>query len=148
MKIVKVASGKNKIKISKKEWLELGKKAGWMKIAQNNRVRWFDWEDLNSGEMWTIQYRDLDANELDESYDIGKGIGPSEKDVMLRMLLGIENKNSGKKLNWSEIEKFIDPIIGILSPSEFFEMVQETNKEFMDEERIEQRDMDMGLLDR
>ena len=30
MKIIKTASGKSKIKISKKEWQSIGKKAGWM----------------------------------------------------------------------------------------------------------------------
>ena len=30
MKIVKTASGKNKIKMSKSEWTNLGKKAGWL----------------------------------------------------------------------------------------------------------------------
>jgi hypothetical protein len=34
MKIVKTASGKNKIKISQKEWTSIGKKAGWVKEAQ------------------------------------------------------------------------------------------------------------------
>ncbi len=33
MKIVKTASGKQTIKISKKEWQDIGKKAGWMKTA-------------------------------------------------------------------------------------------------------------------
>ena len=31
MKITKTASGKKKIKISRKEWEDLGKKAGWIK---------------------------------------------------------------------------------------------------------------------
>ncbi len=52
---------------------------------------------------------------------------------------------NNEKLPQEQISYFIDKV---LSPSEFFEMVQETNKEFMDEERIEQRDIDMGLLDR
>jgi len=34
MKLVKSASGKNKIKMSHAEWTDLGKKAGWMKVAQ------------------------------------------------------------------------------------------------------------------
>ena len=34
MKIVKTASGKKTIKISKKEWQSIGKKAGWTKTAQ------------------------------------------------------------------------------------------------------------------
>ena len=33
MKITKTASGKSKIKMSKKEWQSIGKKAGWMKTA-------------------------------------------------------------------------------------------------------------------
>jgi len=33
VKIIKTASGKSKIKISKKEWQGIGKKAGWMKEA-------------------------------------------------------------------------------------------------------------------
>ena len=34
MKILRTASGKSKIKMSKKEWSDIGKKAGWMKKAQ------------------------------------------------------------------------------------------------------------------
>jgi hypothetical protein len=30
MKVVKTASGKNKVKISKSEWTNLGKEAGWL----------------------------------------------------------------------------------------------------------------------
>jgi hypothetical protein len=33
MKIVKTASGKNRIKMSKSEWTSIGKKAGWIKTA-------------------------------------------------------------------------------------------------------------------
>ena len=35
MKIIKTASGKKTIKMSKKEWQSIGKKAGWMKKAEN-----------------------------------------------------------------------------------------------------------------
>lgn len=34
MKLVKTASGKQTVKISKKEWQSIGKKAGWMKISE------------------------------------------------------------------------------------------------------------------
>jgi len=97
MKIVKTASGKRTIKISKKEWKSIGDKAGWTKEAQNNTVKWFDWEDLNSAEVWTIQYRDLPANELDQSYD-KNGTGHSENEIMSRMIESIERKSSGEKL--------------------------------------------------
>ena len=33
MKILKTASGKKTIKMSKREWQSIGKKAGWMKVA-------------------------------------------------------------------------------------------------------------------
>ena len=33
MKIVTASNGKTKVKISKKEWESVGKKAGWMKTA-------------------------------------------------------------------------------------------------------------------
>ena len=36
MKILKTASGKNKIKMSKKEWQGIGKKAGWWSDMTNN----------------------------------------------------------------------------------------------------------------
>jgi len=36
MKIIKTASGKQTIKISKSEWLDIGKKAGWVKSAERS----------------------------------------------------------------------------------------------------------------
>ena len=41
MKLVKTASGKQTVKISKKEWSDIGKKAGWIKESQYNA-----WDDL------------------------------------------------------------------------------------------------------
>lgn len=35
MKIVKTASGKQRISLSKSDWLDLGKKAGWIKTSQD-----------------------------------------------------------------------------------------------------------------
>ena len=37
MKITKTASGKQVVKISKSEWQNIGKKAGWMKVANDER---------------------------------------------------------------------------------------------------------------
>jgi len=34
MKLTKIASGKQTINLSKSEWQSIGKKAGWMKIAE------------------------------------------------------------------------------------------------------------------
>jgi len=42
MKLVKTASGKNKIKMSKSEWTSIGKKAGWMKEAETKYIKYND----------------------------------------------------------------------------------------------------------
>lgn len=46
MKIVKTASGKRKIKLSKKEWEDIGKKAGWLDASRDAFRYWtsFDTE--------------------------------------------------------------------------------------------------------
>ena len=43
MKLIKTASGKKTIKMSKKEWQSIGKKAGWMKTAWEDE--WYDAQD-------------------------------------------------------------------------------------------------------
>jgi len=64
MKIVKTASGKNRIKMSKREWLEMGKKAGWMKEAQG-----YDsperWEDIQK-KREEIEPSDADIKEINK----------------------------------------------------------------------------------
>jgi len=45
MKIIKTASGKNKIKISKSEWQSIGKKAGWMRVAFEPSLTWEQMQD-------------------------------------------------------------------------------------------------------
>lgn len=47
MKIIKTASGKKTIKISKKEWESIGKKAGWMKKA-----KFGEYMENEGGEIW------------------------------------------------------------------------------------------------
>jgi len=40
MKIVKTAGGKTRIKMTRKEWTDMGKKAGWMKKANDLEGDW------------------------------------------------------------------------------------------------------------
>jgi hypothetical protein len=40
MKLIKQASGKTTIKMSKKEWTDMGKKAGWIGSSENNQSGW------------------------------------------------------------------------------------------------------------
>ena len=37
MKLIKTASGKKTLRLSKKDWLSFGKKAGWIKVSEQNR---------------------------------------------------------------------------------------------------------------
>ena len=40
MRILKTANGKNTVKISKKEWTDIGKKAGWMEDDTSNCAKY------------------------------------------------------------------------------------------------------------
>ena len=42
MKLIKTASGKKKIKISKKDWASIGKKAGWFEGEQSEDATGYD----------------------------------------------------------------------------------------------------------
>ena len=55
MKIVKTASGKQNIKISKKEWTNIGKKAGWMKKAEVSHTCDYCGEEHDEGEMHELK---------------------------------------------------------------------------------------------
>ena len=49
MKVIKTASGNNRIKISKKEWTSIGKKAGWMEDVSDepsDSEKSIDYDDL------------------------------------------------------------------------------------------------------
>ena len=51
MKLTKTASGKQTVKISRKEWTDIGKKAGWLKTAQ-----YTDHEEVNQVGQQLISY--------------------------------------------------------------------------------------------
>lgn len=72
MKLLLTANGKKKIKISKKEWINLGKKAGWNNKSQINiesakkiREGLFKIDQLSlPGVPDTMRYSDLDFSEV------------------------------------------------------------------------------------
>jgi hypothetical protein len=81
MKLVKTASGKRQIKISKKEWMDIGKTAGWMKEAQYEDATPYlmrsskeDWEKYDPNDYADGYYL---VNDLDERL-IG---GPFENEI-------------------------------------------------------------------
>jgi len=48
MKLTKTASG-NKLKLSKKEWESIGRKAGWISVAEDDELRqWVDQELIDN----------------------------------------------------------------------------------------------------
>ena len=58
MKLVKTANGKQTIKMSKKEWQSIGKKAGWMKISR------FDHKEPNNYATGETPYTDEEYGEV------------------------------------------------------------------------------------
>ena len=115
------------------------KKARWVKESQESR--WFEWDD-NMGGTWVIDYKNINPQEL---YD-DSGRAFSDKDIMKNMIVSIQNKWGDRKLTPQQIEYWFDKFG--LTTEEFFEGVQEANKLFRDEQRIEERDIEMGLNDR
>jgi hypothetical protein len=110
-------------------------KGNWRKTAQ--KVKWFEWE-AKPGNIWTIQYRDIDS-----LYENGRAL--SNRVIMEKMIVSIQHKDADISLSSpKQIGYFLDKFI---SEEEFFDKVQETNNKFRDEQRIEQRDIDSGLID-
>ena len=60
MKIIKTASGKKTIKLSKSEWQSIGKKAGWVKVASPSE------EDLYAHEEGNRESREYDYGDAGE----------------------------------------------------------------------------------
>ena len=111
----------------------------WYKKAQE--TRWFEWDNPNAGDQWTISYRNIEPDEL---YEAGRSL--SDKVIMEKMITKIQNLYSDEPLNSHQMLYWLEKFP--LTTEEFFEKVQEANSLFRDEQRIEQRDIDMGISDR
>jgi len=104
MKIIKTASGKKKIKISKLEWKSIGKQAGWMKGAQavldvEKDIDSYELQQELAEAFWNENeneneyFRSQIEEELQE-----EGIrNPSDEDVQGRM-----NVLKEKELDWDD----------------------------------------------
>jgi len=80
MKLVKTASGKKKLKISKKEWKNIGKKAGWMKVAYHDEIKPSNHESASPKDMSIGVFQEnmiktwtKDAGRFDPKYNKGNG---------------------------------------------------------------------------
>ena len=56
MRLVKTASGKQTIKMSKKEWQSIGKKAGWIKMAQGLDERYKSFRSVGGSPIYVSLY--------------------------------------------------------------------------------------------
>ena len=104
MKIIKTASGK-KLRISKTEWQNIGKKSGWSKVASTNEKYVID-RDPKTKKI-TLYYGDIGApNEGDEVFDM----------KMLLKTFDVFQKLKIKELpeykNASEWNKFLEILEG------------------------------------
>ena len=68
MKLTKTASGKTTVKISKKEWQRIGRKAGWIKQSE------MSFEELQNA--WENSDEDIKVNVQGDAYYAGKLIVP------------------------------------------------------------------------
>jgi len=127
-----------KYRLTKEAWASIGKQAGWIKEAGSNG--WFEWDEGAGSGPWIISYRNIEPSEL---YD-ETGRAYSDREIMKNMIISIQNTFSDEKLSPNQIEYFIDKF---MTEDEFFENVQEANQLSKDEQRIEQRDIDVGLVD-
>jgi len=69
MKITKTASGKKTIKLSKQEWMAIGKKAGWMKEASSPEIQDFIDRFLKGDFIWNdvpVELEDAVRQGIDE----------------------------------------------------------------------------------
>ena len=87
MKIIKTASGKQTIKISKSEWTSIGKKAGWIKNAQtgfyvNQKVKWPMHPDFGIGKI--IHMHTDDRGNAIYKVQVDPSIGATDDYILAR----------------------------------------------------------------
>ena len=69
MKIIRTASGKNMVKISKEEWVSIGKRASWLRVASVDKTLGVDVD----GEVLEVDFS------FEASYEPESGIHPDSR---------------------------------------------------------------------
>lgn len=125
MKIVKTASGKQAIKLSKKEWQSIGKKAGWMResgdIIQfpDSFQKYENSDEVAFSDKELIHYQDImDFMEDIDKYRFYKGM----KDVYkMRYFEEMSIPNISERTGRSEesVKSFIIRLLKELLPQKF-----------------------------
>lgn len=109
MKLVKTASGKKKLKISKKEWKNIGKKNGWMKEAYHNEIKSSNQESANSKDVSISVFQEnmlktwtKNAGKFNPKYNKGKG------NYSITLYMGEDGMYSLDESNGAPIEATIN----------------------------------------
>jgi len=103
MKVIKTASGKKQIKISRKEWEGIGKKAGWTKIA---KVPIIPSDGIRDGgtpytdeEMDLIERQEKEKNEIIQiKDDIAKLVDGFDENLMSKQDFELKMKELIRKM--------------------------------------------------
>jgi len=147
MKVIKTASGKSTIKVSKKEWQNIGKKAGWTKKAYNDDI-YNDWGDdgyPSEAELGRIDfYGELSDGEFEslptlESYAQFRG-SIDDFDEMQAQAAVFNEKLAAIEAKWAnstdsagfrdDFDKFLDDNLSFLNEySRFVERLNSVKKE-------------------
>ena len=138
MKLVKTASGKKKLKISRKEWTSIGKKAGWMKKADEEMPS----DERRKRSKWI---RDVYHLAWNSTFEMGRrkreysrvsvtGIGSP----LLSITLGVDLGGSFKTVDLTEyylnddkdgaVNKIHEEMRELAQNPEFIERHEKTNK--------------------
>ena len=94
MKLIKTASGKQRIKISKSEWESIGRTAGWMKEAQLTPNQWQNQQQqINNRVRTMIQtFNRVTGQNIPETQDGYNQVGRS--DGIMKQLTDPTNRNN------------------------------------------------------
>jgi len=99
MKIVKAASGKQAVKMSKKEWQSIGKKAGWMKTA-----------DFGEDPSTTFEYH----INLDERGEFFADVRNSQTDETVFEIKGFEIFEEGYMSSADDVAGLKDYLVNVV----------------------------------
>lgn len=99
MKLVKMANGKKHIKINHQEWIELGKKTGWIKkLAQTAPINWAEYEEIWANRIESISK--IDPVLLNEVKEYAQSIAENHT-------YGVSGSKKGNLINGESLGKDI-----------------------------------------
>ena len=115
MKIYKKASGQPVIKLSRLDWLSIGKKAGWVKVSQNEQL--VDKSEMMPSSPTMVE--NINTQKVNSDLDLGRKKKEINTDVLRGFFNQIGDKDSakevGKNLNDIGSQKIVQQLVGDLA---------------------------------